>query len=252
MAVTSAGDVIEPDSSSGWILKILRAAMALPGARVDRASFMNSQLRAHYSDEEVTKAIEFSPAFAGMSLGQIDKIADSVIKSHVVKAAGLSFAAGVPGGLLMAATIPADTIQFVWHAIVIAQKLAYLYGWPDLLEDGEPDEETLLRMVLLIGAMLGVAEATRLLTEIANRFAQQVGRRLPRYALTKTAYYPLIKTILKWVGIRLTKQSFARGISKVIPFVSGVISAGVTAFTLRPMARKLKAHLRELEYARAT
>ena len=250
MAVTSAGDVIEPDRSSGWILKILRAAMALPGARVDRASFMNSQLRAHYSDEEVTKAIEFSPAFAGMSLGQIDKIADSVIKSHVVKAAGLSFAAGVPGGLLMAVTIPADTIQFVWHAIVLAQKLAYLYGWPDLLEEGEPDEESLLRMVLLIGAMLGVAEASRLLTSIANRFAQQVGRRLPRYALTKTAYYPLIKQILKWVGIRLTKQSFARGISKVIPFVSGVISASVTVFTLRPMARRLKDHLRELEFAR--
>ena len=250
MAVTSAGDVIEPDRSSGWILKILRAAMALPGARVDRVSFLNSQLRAHYPDEQVRKAIEISPGCACMSIDQIDKIADSVIRSHVVKAAGLSFAAGVPGGLLMAATIPADTIQFVWHGIVLAQKLAYLYGWPDLLEEGEPDEESLLRMVLLIGAMLGVAEASRLLTSIANRFAQQVGRRLPRYALTKTAYYPLIKQILKWVGIRLTKQSFARGISKVIPFVSGVISASVTVFTLRPMARRLKDHLRELEFAR--
>ena len=39
----------------------------------------------------------------------------------------------------MAATIPADLAQDFWHAIVLSQKLAYLYGWPDLLEDGELD-----------------------------------------------------------------------------------------------------------------
>ena len=240
---------MELDSRSSLVLKILRAAMALPGARVDRASFLRSQLRPHYTDEQVREAIEFNPAHAGMSIHQIDEIADSVIKPHVIWAVGTSFAAGLPGGIAMAATIPADTVQFAWHAIVVAQKLAYLYGWPDLLEEGEPDEETQLRMVLLIGAMLGVAEANRLLAEIAKRFAREVGRRLPRYALTKTAYYPLIKAVLRWVGVGLTKQSFARGVSKLIPIVSGIISAGVTAYMLRPMARRLKNHLRILEYA---
>ena len=177
-------------------------------------------------------------------------MADSVIKSHVVQAAALSFVAGLPGGVFMAATIPADVTQFGWHAIVSAQKLAYLYGWPDLLEEGELDEETELRMVLFIGAMLGAAEANRLLAEIAKRFSREVGRRLPKYALTKTGYYPLMKTVLRWVGIKLTKQSFARGVAKVIPFVSGFVSAGMAAYTLRPMAGRLKNHLRRLEYAR--
>ena len=252
MGASTAAAMMEPDDRSSFILKMLRAAMALPGARVDRTSFLRSQLRPHYTDEQVREAIEFNPAHTEMSIHQIEEIADSIIKSHVIRAAGISFAAGLPGGIAMAATIPADTVQFVWHAIVVAQKLAYLYGWPDLLEEGEPDEETLLRMVLLIGVMLGAAEANRLLAEIAKRFAREVGRRLPRYALTQTTFYPLIKAILRWVGVSLTKQSFARGVSKVIPIVSGLVSAGVTAYTLRPMARRLKNHLRTLEYAVGT
>ena len=242
---------LEPDDSSGWILRILRVAMGLPGARVDRTSFLKSQLRPHFPEEQVKEAIEYNPAHAGTPIDKIDEIADSIIKSHVVKAAGTSFATGLPGGFAMVATIPADTVQFAWHSIVVSQKLAYLYGWPNLLEEGELDEETLLRIVLLIGVMLGAAEANKLLAEIANRFAREVGRRVPRYALTRTAYYPLIKAILRWVGVSLTKQSFAKGLSKVIPIVSGLISAGVTAYTLRPMARRLKNHLRTLEYAGA-
>ena len=168
MGASTAAAMMEPDDRSSFILKMLRAAMALPGARVDRTSFLRSQLRPHYTDEQVREAIEFNPAHTEMSIHQIEEIADSIIKSHVIRAAGISFAAGLPGGIAMAATIPADNVQFVWHAIVVAQKLAYLYGWPDLLEEGEPDEETLLRMVLLIGVMLGAAEANRLLAEIAK------------------------------------------------------------------------------------
>ena len=249
MGTSTATAAMEPDDSSGWILRILRAALGLPGARVDRASFLRSQLRPHFPEEQVEEAIEYNPAHAGMSIDKIDEIADSIIKSHVIRAAGTSFAIGLPGGFAMVATIPADTVQFAWHSIVVSQKLAYLYGWPDLLEDGEPDEETILRIVLLIGVMLGAAEANRLLAEIAKRFAREVGRRLPRYTLTKAAYYPLIKAILRWVGVSLMKQSFAKGLSKVIPIVSGLVSAGVTAYTLRPMAGRLKNHLRTLEYA---
>ena len=157
--------------------------------------------------------------------------------------------AGIPGGLALALTIPADTVQFVWHSIRLAQKLAYLYGWPDLMKEGDPDEETELRLVLLMASMLGIGEANQLLSKIAKQFAQEVGHRLPQYALTKTAYYPVVKQICKWLGIKLTKKIFAGGIAKVIPLVSGAFSAGMTSVALRRMARKLKNHLRDLEYA---
>ena len=229
--------------------RLLRASMAIPGAKVDRSSFLFSQLSSYCGQDQVIAAIRTRPAQAGVPPEVIDRLADACIRGHVLKASGISFAAGLPGGWAMAGTIPADLAQFYWHALVLAQKLAYLYGWPDLLEQGEVDEETEMHLTLLLGAMMGAAAANQALSELAKRVAGQVARRLPRQALTKTAYYPIVRQVAKWIGIAVTKQSFARGVSKVIPVVGGVISAGVTAATMRPMAKRLKSHLRTLRYA---
>lgn len=240
----------DDDGRYRYVISIIRAAMALPGAKVDRNSFLRDQLRPHCGDQQAEDATNSNPADAGLPRELMDKIADSVIKSHVVRAAAGSFVAGIPGGLTMALTIPADALQYVWHAIVLAQKLAYLYGWPDLMKKGEPDVETEHRILLLIGSMMGIGEANRVLDVIAKEFAREVGRRLPREALTKTFYYPIVKEICKWLGVRLTKKTFAEGVARIIPIVSGGIGAAVTAITLRPMARKLKDHLKELRYAK--
>ena len=222
----------------------------MPGAKVDRASFLRSQLTAYCEDEQVNKAIELGPARAGVSPDLTDHLADSTIKSHTVKASALSFGAGLPGGFAMLATIPVDTAQFYWHTIVVSQKLAYLYGWPALYDrDVKLDEETELRIVLFLGAMMRADGARKILSKLSSSFAKEMTVRIPRYALTKTAYYPLVKTVLRWVGVSVTKQSFAKGISKVVPIVGGAVSGGITFITLRSMARNLKGHLKELKYA---
>ncbi len=247
----SMPDKYLPEKSRGervWE-RVLRASLALPGAKVDRASFLTSQLSSYCDEEQIRKAIQFRPAMVGIPSDMIDKLSDSCIRSHILKAASISFAAGLPGGFAMAGTIPADMAQFYWHALVLSQKLAYLYGWPDLLEEGEVDEETELHLTLLIGAMMGAVTAKRGLAELAARFAEQVARRLPRQALTKTVYYPTVKKVAAWIGIKVTKRTFAGGVAKVIPVVGGVVSAGMTAAMMRPMAKRLKNHLRTLRYA---
>ena len=230
---------------------LLKASMAIPGARVDRASFLRSQLRSQFSEDHVQKAIESRPALAGIPRDKIDEIAASCIRWHVVKVSTISFVTGLPGGWWIAGTIPADLAQFYWHAVVLSQKLAYLYGWPDLLDEGEVDDETLLRVTLFVGVMMGAQGANRVLAELAERLAVEVTRRLPRQALTQYGFYNLAKQIGKWIGIRINKGIFARGLSRVIPIVGGVISAGVSAALMRPMAHRLKGHLRELRFARA-
>ena len=250
-APSEDSDQEDNDTQSRVWNRVMGAALAIPGAKVDRASFLYSQLSSYCDDkEQVLKAIEDRPANAGISPDIIDRLADSVIRSHVIGASGLSFVAGLPGGLAMAGTIPADTAQFSWHAIVLAQKLAYLYGWPDLLKNGEVDEETKQHIILLIGTMLGAAQANKAIGEVARRVAEQIGKRVPRIALTKTAWYPLIKQIAKWIGVSLTKTTFARGAAKVVPIIGGFVSAGVTAVTMRPMAQRLKKHLRGLALAK--
>ena len=241
-----------PEESKGekvWA-RVLRASLALPGAKVDRRAFLRSQLSPYCNEQQVGEAIGGRPALAGVPNVLIDTLADSCIRSHVLKASGISFAAGLPGGLAMAATIPADLVQLNWHALVLAQKLAYLYGWRDLFEEGEVDEQTELELTLLCGVMMGAAAAERGLAELAKRFAEQVGRRLPRQALTKTMYYPIAKQVGKWIGVSVTKRGFAGGVAKVVPVIGGLVSAGVTAATMRPMGKRLKNHLRKLRYAR--
>ena len=231
--------------------RIIATAMAMPGAKVDREGFLTSQLRSNCEPQQLRKAIESRPAVAGVSPEWIDKLADACIKSHTVKAAGISFATGLPGGWAVAATIPVDVAQFYWHAIVMAQKLAYLYGWPVLFaEGGEVDEETKLRITMLIGMAMGADTASKLITEVSERLANQALRRIPGMALTKTAYYPLIKEVGKWIGIRVTKVTVARGVSRVVPVVGGAVSAGITVLSLTSMANRLKSHLGELRWAR--
>ena len=229
--------------------RILRTLMALPGVKVDRASFLTSRLRNYCNEEQVRTAVQFRPATAGIPPEVIDSLADSCIRSHVLKASSTSFVAGLPGGLVMAWAIPADIAQFQRHALILAQKLAYLYGWPDLLEQGEIDEDTELFLTLLIGAMMGAEAANRVLMEVAEHFAGQVARQLPRRALTKTLWYPIVKQVGRWIGVSVSKRGFAGTLAKVVPVVGGVASAGVTAAMMRPMAKRLKNHLRTLRYA---
>ena len=76
--------------------------------------------------------------------------------------------------------------------------------------------------------------------ELAKNFAKEIVKRLPKYALTKTVIYPIVKQVAKWIGVKLTKDSFAKGLGKVVPILGGVISGGLTYVTFRPGAKKLK------------
>lgn len=245
----NTGNTPEDTGTKVWN-KILQASLALPGTKVHRNSFLRSQLTSYCAQTQVQKAIDTSPAVAGIPEEVIDKIADACIKQQVLIASSLSFTAGLPGGWFMAATVPADLAQFYGNVIVLAQKLAYLYGWPDLLEGDEVDEQTKWQLTLLIGSMMGANLAQRGLMEVAERLAVQVAHRLPREALTKYAVYNLAKQTARWIGISITKTSFSRGISKAIPVIGAVASAGITAGMMWPMARRLQRHLKTLKFAK--
>lgn len=63
--------------------------------------------------------------------------------------------------------------------------------------------------------------------------------------VTKYAVYNVAKQVAKWIGIKLTKDGFAKSVSKIIPLIGAPISAGVTYWTFKPMANRLKKHLDE-------
>lgn len=224
--------------------KVMSSAMAIPGVKVDRESFLMSELHQYCSKDELEKAMN-NPVDV-LSEDRIDSLANACINNHLVKVTSLSVVSGIPGGLAMAATIPADMAQYYWHTFVLAQKLAYLYGIPDLRdENGNLTETSQDMLTLFVGVMLGAAAANNAIKNVSKAFAVQVVKRLPQKALTKTIYYPIIKQVAKWIGIKLTKDTFAKGLGKTIPILGGVISGGLTAATFRPSAKRLQRKLKE-------
>jgi hypothetical protein len=101
-----------------------------------------------------------------------------------------SAAVGLPGGWWLAGTLPTDLTQYFWHVIGLAQKLAYLHGWPELLEEGqEIEDETRLVLTMFIAVSLGIEGATGALNRLATAVGAETARRLRCAPLTKYALY---------------------------------------------------------------
>src|SRR5213593_2155385 len=229
---------------------VLRTALGLPGVKVDRKAFLRRALSKQVTEKVLQSAIDTSPAKAGVSKNTIRRIATARIKWHRAGVSALSFASGLPGGWWIAGTVPADLTQFSWHVLVILQKLAYLYGWPELFtEDSELDEETLLILTVFVGVMLGAESTAKVLSDIAQRAAAQVLKRLPRETFTKWGFYRLAREVAKRSGIKLTEDSFGRYLSRIVPILGGIISGTVTWISFSLMTSRLAAHLESLPLA---
>ena len=229
---------------------ILKTAAGLPGVRIEREQFLAAALKPYYAADVVEKAIRHNPAYAGIRVEEIDKIANASIRLETRNVTALSFAAGLPGGFAMAGTVPADLAQYFGHLLRILQKLIYLYGWDELFdENGCMDDETANMLTLFTGIMFGVSGAANAVVKIAEQAAQKTAKKLAQKALTKGAIYPIVKKVAVALGFRMTKDIFAKGVSKVIPVLGGVASGGLTYLTYKPMAIKLRDHLATLKFA---
>ena len=222
--------------------KVMNLALSMPMVKVDRTAFLTKEFSMYDNADQLRdkRPIDLFDAET------IERAARGVINSHLTTATVTSTAAGIPGGPAMAATMPADIAQYYWHVLVVAQKLGYLYGWPDLLDDkGQITEGTRNVLTLFVGVMFGAQAASKLVGEIAKRVSLQAAKRLPQQALTKTMYYPVVKQVAKWIGVKMTKDTFGKSVGKAIPILGGVLSGAITAFSFKPMAEKLQKHLRE-------
>jgi hypothetical protein len=170
-----------------------------------------------------------------------------------MKVTGISAVTGIPGGLAMAATIPADIAQFFGHVIRILQKLTYLYGWQELFHnDGDGlDDETTNKLILFIGVMFGVNAANVVIKKVAQSVALRAEKVLMQKALTQGTIYPIVKRIAKIIGIKMSKEIFTKGVGKLVPVVGAVVSGGITFMSFKPMANRLQKYLITLPMANA-
>lgn len=222
---------------------IIIAAVKTPGISVSRDAFLRKELFKYYPDDIVEEAVRSTPANAGIDPDRIDKIADDVIKFERNCVSGISAALGAPGGVAMAATIPADIIQYYGYMLRAAQKLLYLYGFPSIENDENGlvlDSGTTNEIILCLGVMNGVAGANNAVKAMAHALANGVEKQLMNRALTKGTIFPIVKAVMKWFGINLTKSLYTGAIKKAIPVVGGVVGGGITYVSFKPCCLRLK------------
>lgn len=217
---------------------VLSTAITIPGVKVNRRQFLAEA----FAKENVViqDVLDLGPVEAGCSREMLKKMASSLILNRTSYSSLASFAAGLPGGFAMAVSIPADVLQFFGMTLRLAQELTYLYGGKDLWEDGQVDSAAVKNeLVMYCGVMFGVTGASAGVRLLSAQIAKTTMKKLPQKALTKTMWYPIVKQIGKAIGIRVTKNSVAKGISKAIPVVGGVISGGLNFASMLPMGNRL-------------
>lgn len=218
---------------------VFNALIQLPGVKVNRDEFLLSQFK-NEPMERLNEIIKKGPVKAKCAKREIKSKAKRLVIERTMTSAGAAFLAGLPGGIAILATIPVDMVQFYGSALRLAQEIAYLYGEEDLwLRDAMDDGNALDTLIVYCGVMLGAAGAEQTVHLVAAALAKKLLNDLPKKALMKKLYFRIIKSIAKAIGVRMTKDMFAKGVSKAVPVVGGVVSGGITLATMRPMGMRL-------------
>ena len=226
---------------------IIILGLRIPGVHIDREEFLRKQFMKNYSNDVIQDAINFNPAHAGITVEEIDNIADQVIQYERNCVSGISLALGAPGGVAMVATLPTDIAQYYGYMLRAIQKLLYLYGFPEInIENGvNIDDETMNLITLCLGVMYGVEGSVASIKILFNALGKGVEKQLLQKALTKGTFYPIVKKISRWFSVCMTKQVFAGFFRKAIPVVGGVVGGGITYLSFKPCCDNLKKSLQD-------
>lgn len=154
------------------LANVIETAIQVPGVKVNRETFLRERFK-NKSPEELNEIIELGPVDAKCSRKELRKMADRIVSERTLFSTGASFVAGLPGGLALAASIPADLIQFYAVTLRLAQEVAYLYGEQDLWSGEWLDSEKVTnQLILYCGVMLGASGASQMVRVVSSSLAK--------------------------------------------------------------------------------
>lgn len=221
---------------------------SIPIVRVDRDEFLKKVFgNSPYIDDIIT----YGPQHV-YSTDSLRAKADEIVRNSTRKSSVASFVAGLPSNL--AVTVAASVVdigQYFAFALNMAQQIAYLFGENQLFSTFDPSEDMLktdgtsipesaqARMIAYLGTMLGVNGAGALIVKTAHNAGTAMGKRVAAQALTKTAWYPLLKKVASVLGYKITKKTIEGAIIKTVPVIGGAISGAITYVTFKPMGGRL-------------
>lgn len=230
-----------------WI-SFLNGILKMPGAKINRESYLRKIFHG-LSEEEIKTCVSESPTKV-VPAPEIERAATTVIKSHTAQVTTLSALTGIPGGLAMIAMIPADVANYYYHVVLVGQKLAYLYGYPDMIDEGgnlTKDGEIML--TAFIGVMNKVEMANKLIQKIAvemtKRMSEETAVRVAGNILSKQIVSQAVEVIARKLGTQIAAKNVGRGAAKAIPLLSGIICGTLTYTSFKPQSKRLHEALKK-------
>lgn len=245
-AQTVAETVVEQatnNSSKGLALfeKSFELALKIPGVKINRCSFLKHQLHPYVSIEKLSSIAEVN-TFDLVDDKILDIVANATIKNHIRAVTVISAGTGAPANPIAAVGLAAvDMTQYFAQVLMLAQKIAYIYGFPDLMDEKENFTEVSKSMLfVLLAVAFGCKIGDQKIRMVLAALAKGVEKKLPQKALTKTWWYPIIKKIAPWFAERMSKQKLGAILGKAIPFIGVPLSGGITYLSFRKAAKDLK------------
>lgn len=210
-------------------------AVKVPGVNINRREFLKKELGKKNDDKKVAKALETNPKMANIDSAIIEYIVDDVIEEERKKVVAISAALGVSGAV--AITLPTDIAQYFGFMLRVAQKLMYLYGYPELNVNENMDDDTANVLAIALGTMLGVQGADAALRNVSKGIIASISAGL------KVSSKGIPQFVGSLVGVGFGKLGLGVvGLS--LPIIGGVISGGLTHITFTSGCENLRKELR--------
>ncbi|MBE5790270.1 MAG: hypothetical protein E7325_11635 [Clostridiales bacterium] len=228
---------------------IVILVLKTPGMKINRAEYLETQLKTKYPQDTVDQAIALSPIKAGVPLEELDQLAAACIAAEADKAYRVSKDRSIPEGVAIV-----STYGFMLRTV---QELLYLYGFPDLglsHESETIDAGVQNILILCIGSIYGIEGANDAIRAVAKAMGTGVEKFLLQKALTQGAIHPFVVNVGKWFAKKMAKEVGA-GLLKKIPFAGGLLAdsllgTGLTKFSFVTSCSQLKDVLRDTYFTR--
>lgn len=225
------------------ITTLILNAVDNPATRVDREQFLREIMFAYKPNMTQIEQQNFlnNPVRA-IGINEINYIADKIIKNSVWKTTGLSFLAGLPGGVLGIAAAAPDIAQNLCYYIILSQKLAYIYGVNFYETNISSSEYRNSSALLCLGFMFDVDNVDALIQKILDSAWKNSGKEIVEY-LMKTAGYVLARKILTNLGERLAQKGASNILGKAVPIMGGLLSGSMTFASFKKSASDMQQKL---------
>jgi hypothetical protein len=217
---------------------LIETIMKIPGALIDREYFLINEFGEYCESEQMMEdLIKGGPFGCGIDDKYINSVIKKIINHHTSLVTIIS---SISSGIPSIASLPLDIGSFYYHAMILSQKLAYIYGFPEF--DREKDARLVEVITLFIAVMSGL--------NITREGLKFIIKLLTGPAIKTLPYAPIVQSVYKEINhslsFRLTKQSLSRTAGKFIPIIGIIIGGGITILLFLPMAKRLNRYLKEM------